>query len=204
MHVSFKFFSKRSINSVKSSNEKKTESTHRMAHSSQFVDAAAASLGSLNLHTDADLKLLAPRGTKDLLKDLDVLPEFERFPIKYGDVFFIQDREHCYTTLNEILEDIQSIQKLELVDQEALTDRILLLNRSHNREWAKTFAGVVCRDSARLHFGAHVRFARLLDQLSSSARESLVAGLKIQDVTDAWENALQERNYAILERRNRA
>lgn len=204
MHVSFKFFSKRSINSVKASNEKKTESTHRMAQSSQFVDAAAASLGSLNLHTDADLKLLAPRETKDLLKDLDVLPKLKRFPLNFGDVFLIQDREHCYTTLNEILEDIQSIPKLELVDQEALTDRILLLNRGRNRELAKQAAGMVCRESAKMHFDAHVRFAQLLDQLSSSARECLVAGLKIQDVTDAWENALQERNYAILERRNRA
>jgi hypothetical protein len=151
------------------------------------------------VQTNADLKLLAPHATTDLLNDLDVLPKFERFPLRFGNVF-IQDPLHCYTTLNDILEGIQSIPKLKLVDMDALVDRILLLNRGQNREWAKKCAQTLCSHSNRIHIDAHVRFAKLLDELSSSARESLVAGIKIQDVTDAWENSLQERNYAIMKR----
>jgi len=160
-----------------------------------------AAMLNLNLYTNADLKILAPNTIKEILQDLDTIGQLKSFSLGIANWQFVPKKEHGYCMLNEILEDMKSVEQLGM-DKDAWVDRLVLLNKGKfgiNREGAETVAKHVCELRVGIHSGAHREFAKLLDQLSQSARGCLVAGLKLNDVSEAWDAAIQERNYAIQE-----
>jgi hypothetical protein len=148
-----------------------------MKHSPEADQSTAitAGLAGMNLHstTAADLKLLVPVRTKDVLQDLCTLDKLKSFAIKRGDIRVIHEKEYIYGTLQEVLQDIKSLPTI-------LAERGPIYSTSMQR---------VC----------HTQIAELLDQLSDSGRQCLMAGLKMQDVADAWHDAIQDRNYAYLQ-----
>lgn len=163
-----------------------------------------------SLHLDA--KSLAPRECKIILEDCKVLHELKNFCVAIGDRALAKQ----YTTIQCLLRSLQNLKEC-IGDKEKLatwiekehplmSDMVAIpgsgsykrgLPPEMEKQSVRTARNTVQHIPA-IYQERHRKLTEILCKLSNNARECLKAGIKIQDVEDAWDLALQEANYSFL------
>lgn len=163
-----------------------------------------------SLHLDA--KSLAPGECKIILEDLKVLSELKTFRPGIGDLPL---RAGQYTTMQGILKGLQNLKKCIgdidemarwLEEQDPHMSNMVEIPGTRKYRGGPSEMEKQSMERARqlvthipmMYQQHHRRLTEILCKLSNNARECLKAGIKIQDIEDAWDLALQEANYSFL------
>lgn len=141
------------------------------------------------------VKLDAPYGADNILRDLTILPLLRGMRFKAGDLPIVLNAEPNagYVTLQELLNDLRTL--VDRYDEELwISKQAALIGHSASMPTARLvramLPGVVKE--------YHRKVGGLVAQLSYHAKECLKAGVPIQDIEDSWDLALQEENYTYL------
>lgn len=139
-------------------------------------------------------KLMAPPPS-NICEDLQVLHQLRLLKIKVGDVQIAGWDKSSYDTLQELLVDLKTVK--ESFDGEAWMQSSLHCRQMHPSQRMQVLKIVQPGIPAAVK-QTHREIARLLEKLSDQARVCIKAGVSFQDIEDAWDLALQDRNNAFF------
>jgi hypothetical protein len=135
----------------------------------------------------------APRDIKVILEDLKILPKLQDFRMAIGDVPLLHPPPFSYTTIQEILCDLQSIQPGKF-KKAAFVKMLKSYHRSYSPDWAESVSKMAASHLPAIYKGCQQNLAELTAQLSPNARQCLKTGMKFQDMEKTWNSAIEDAN----------
>jgi hypothetical protein len=162
-------------------------------------DLSLAGIESIQLAPKDVRVILAPGDVKVILEDLKILEKLKNVRITAGDMAIMPDRGWgrdmrsspivTYDTLQELLEELKTLP--DTYDEESwIKFSKPFLHHNANMDTAKLIRTMI----PKIVSETHRVIAGLTAQLSRKARECLKAGMKFEDLEQAWNTAIVEAN----------